>query len=87
MTTRRHRPDSRLLQECERKGLERQDLAAILGVSDSAISRWVWDNREPRRATRARLEKLFGLTWNELCAPGLTWNELHAQAIEERDDA
>jgi transcriptional regulator with XRE-family HTH domain len=72
---RRIYPDSRLRQERIRRGLTQKHLALALGCSSNAVSRWEWDNREPRRAVRARLEKLFGLTWAALRAEATGANE------------
>lgn len=72
---RRQHPDSRLRQERIERGLTQKHLALALGCSPNAVSRWEWDNREPRRAVRTRLEKLFGLTWAELRAQAIGANE------------
>lgn len=63
----------RLLEAMARKGLKPRDIAARIGISQSAVSQWFKEDGKPTRPSRehlAALSGILGVTVNHLLADG-----------------
>lgn len=59
----------RLRQERIKRDWTQNDVAHLLGVSPQAVCEWEKGRKFPRRYVLANLEKMFGLSHQELFAP------------------
>lgn len=54
--------NQRLIELREKAGMTQEQLAEAIGISQSMIARIENGDREPRKLTKIRLAKLFGVT-------------------------
>lgn len=76
---------ARLRELCNERGISQSELARLIGVSPSDVSRYMSDGQEPSFPNLMAIRSTLGCTWDELLGESLTPEESEPEPEPEPD--